>query len=132
MTRNGIKIAKPSFDVSADSENLYVDSDTPILKIAFRGDGIMSFTSADAGTFKQVVIDHNLGYLPQYAVFAEVNPSSGEARLVSSSQIGFAGDVLVGTSAITVSQLAIKLSDRNVTDPTGDYRYLYQIYFDRA
>lgn len=128
----GVQISKPGYDVlTAEAINQYVQPDTPIFKVALTDSGVISFISSD--TVKLVVIQHNLGYVPHFAVFAEVEPSSGFARLVNASQVSLLSDFVSVTAAITQTQLAIQMTKIGSTpDPTGDYDYLYQIYHDEA
>lgn len=126
----GIKLSKPGYDVFADTPtNQYVEPDTPLFKVAVTGSGTITFGASDV--VKQVVIDHDLGYVPQHAIFAEAIPSSSFVRLVNASQISLTTDYVAITAAITESQIAIQMTAL-VGDPTGDYSYLYQIYHDEA
>jgi hypothetical protein len=90
MTR-GIIVAKPNATIKSNSDKIYVDSRTPLLKVHIAGSGQMisdgvsrnmqwkgkyQGTTTDIGGnyLFSVVIPHGLGYAPMFIAYMDRNP----------------------------------------------------------
>lgn len=150
----GIQIAKPGKKVTGNSEDLYVDSDTPILKVALQGSGVMisdgvtraakwrgdfpGETTDDLthGYFFTVTIPHDLKYTPTFIAYAELIPGARRVYLTALSQ-GVSDGILAG--AICYKD-RLELNFTPITGgfhldqppPAGEYGYAFYIFVDEA
>lgn len=155
MTKRGIRIAKPGKKVTDNPEDQYVDSDTPIFKVALQGSGTMvsdGVTRAMAwkgdfpgettdditnGYFFTVKIPHNLGYTPTFIAYAELIPGSRRIYLTALSSISETDGLLAG--AICYKD-RLELNFFPITGgfhfdqppPAGEYGFAFYIFQDEA
>lgn len=130
----GIQIAKDSQDVGKISgDEFYVNSNTPLFKLFRSGSGIQTFIGVTFESY-QILIIHNLGYVPFVLAFMDRNP--GTARQLCTAgqteQIGFPINISATVTNITNNSFVIDARTFGSGAPTpGDYGYNYFIYYDR-
>lgn len=150
----GVRIAKPGYDVGDPSERLYVDTDTPLNKVAQIISGSMTF---DGSSFTPLsyegytpsvsalvadqrlyllVIPHDLDYVPTFLLYCDTNPYADRLLVTSYAvELGanFIPNVFVTDSAIELSLLGGRLdSGPGVYLPpeAGKYSYYGYIFYD--
>lgn len=126
----GLIIAKDGFNVSGSVADDYVNTETPLLKVAQRGQSSISYVSVETNTTKNVVINHGLGYRPHVQAFAERSPN-GSLRLVQSTSQVASTDTMTCVILIEKQTFTLRFLSTAV-DPTGSYRYFYYIFLDKV
>lgn len=127
----GFKLAKPGFSATeASVADTYVNTDAPILKVAQRGNGSITFNVGETNTSKDLKIPYNLSYKPLVQAFAERKPL-GNMCLVQSIVQRASTDVIAVISLVDDKNLVLRFTS-SLTDPAGVYRYLYYIFYDEA
>jgi hypothetical protein len=128
----GFVIAKPTKDAfTANSEDDYVNTANPILKVLDIQRGSVTMTAADATTPGITVkVPYSLNYKPFIQVFAERKPP-GNFRIVLSSNQTITTDVIYVISYVEDNSFSIKFVSLG-GDPTGVYRYVYYIFGDES
>lgn len=145
---SGIKIAKPGFKVQDSSEHMYVDSATPLLKLAKKGFG---FLVSDGTTVKSrgdygvettgsgaylTTIPHGLGYVPVFMAWMDAGPGSNRTYLANASTANVTGG-LVPFAYADAKNLYISALTNSVVFPlpapaAGDYGFFFYIFRNRA
>ena len=128
----GIKISKPTYGATASPENLYVDSDTPLLKVAMEGAGSIVFTGGDgSGTERHGTVTHNLGYTPVVQVYSERAPGSRRKITLGSYAYKVGTDYVSATLNIGTSNLVLNMKS-GTSSPAGTYNYYYYVFYDEV
>lgn len=146
----GIRIAKSGADVKSNSQNIYVDSATPLLKVAISGSGYMisdgvsrnmkwrgqyqGTTQDDVNGYAfDIVIPHDLGYVPMTAVYVDTGPGTNRRYCTNISGTTVAGGVAPFATA-TNKQLHISLLPAIFNTPpiAGEYGFFFYIFYDRV
>jgi len=128
----GIKISKPTYSATASPENLYVDSDTPLLKTYFEGAGSIVFTSGDGlGTERSGTITHNLGYTPVVQIYSERAPGARRSITLGSYRYVVGSDYVSSRLNIGTSNVIISMKS-GTSSPAGTYNYYYYIFYDEV
>lgn len=131
----GIRISKSGQNVlTAKPEDLYVNTATPLYKVASQDKGTVTFTAAETNNVKPVTINHNLGYEPLFAIYSERQASSGAVRWVDSIGVRFTGDQIYVVAFVNKTQLIIEFVSQPVAspNPAGTYHYYYYIFYNRG
>lgn len=147
----GVRIAKPTFSVNDDGQDLYVDSITPLFKVktlatgamvsdgvSFTAtwDGLYKGTSDGAGTYT-LLIPHNLGYLPMFWVYCDLLNNDQRTYITTSvSGVGTAGDV-TATATVDTANVTLIIRSKNYDGiggldaaRAGAYGYTIYVFYD--
>lgn len=135
MSTYGIRIGKEGYDVTkTGNENMYMDTSTPLPKVAVHETGSQNFPTADRSQIYTILILHNLGYVPYYMLFMDRQPGSArrpvytaDTELVSDSP-----ERIFVTCSIDTTQITLTASGGFGLYPPGigDYGYVCYIFHD--
>lgn len=134
----GIRISKSGQNVlTSKKEDLYVDTSTPLYKVAIQDKGTIDFSATETNNTKRITINHNLNYEPLYSVYAERVPSRGILRLCDSLGLTLnntdstLSDRISVKSGVTDKQLVVDFTSYPTTpNPAGTYHFYYFIFFN--
>jgi len=129
----GIKVSKEGSDVKLVSvQDLLIDTQYPILKIAASGSGTLSVSdgSSDSDT-----IAHNLGYIPKVMVYGQTYSANGGIKnsryfrypYLESSVGQYYSEF---TYSLTTSNLVVSGAFFDETSNSDTFDYFYYIYYD--
>lgn len=132
---DGLKIAKSGNDVSkASTNNMYIDTTTPLLKIFNIVRGAFVF-NANFGSFQSFIIPHNLGYVPACLLFME-RVQGGNRQLVTTQDTDFNDSfniktILVGGSPNNESFIVeVSNGGKGPGIGSGTYGWTFIVFYD--
>lgn len=128
---SGLIIGKPGKDaLESDLVDTYTNTSNPLLKVALKGRGVMSFGSGETSVIKEINIDYGLSYIPLFRVYADRIPG-GDTRIADGVGIKLVSDIIFATSFIVNNKLRIRFQSFT-DDPVGNYNYYYFIFYDEV
>lgn len=136
-----IKISKPGNNVlTAPPEDLYLDTDTPLLKVAMAGAGSTTFLTGDAsGAVRTATITHSLGYYPVFQVQMQQTESGPRRQIlgigitVATNNDNFSiTSICHATSTTVVITSTFSPQDGNPLAHNVTYNYYYYIFYDQG
>lgn len=134
----GIRISKSGQNVlTAKPQDLYVDTSTPLYKVAVQDKGTIDFSATETNNTKRITINHNLNYEPLYSVYAERVPGAGVLRLCDSLGLTLnnadpaLSDRIFVRSGVTDKQLLLDFTSYLTRpNPAGTYHFYYFIFYN--
>lgn len=158
----GIKIAKPNETVDSTTDKLYVDSDTPLLKVFLQGSGTLTSTGSStsikwndtnlhtytdnyngstAWTAEATII-HGLEYVPAFMVFCD-RINNGRRRFCTTFEQAVSGAMLGDAYYESIFALAFADTGQVVIEfenasgaatypDEGVYGFYYYIFYDQV
>ena len=137
MNNLGLKISKNNIDViSGTSQDMYVDTSLPILKVFSYTTGTQNFSSDDRSQYYPIVIVHNLGYVPNVLCYMDRSPNEKRRPVYNiDSELDASVDApsrIFVTMSIDETQVNIGASGGYGVYPpsAGDYGYACYIFYD--
>lgn len=128
----GIKVAKENKDVQkASSDELYLSTDTPLLKLYKSDSGSQAFIGSGSAESYTITIPHLLGYIPVVLMFADRSPSS-QRRVVMAVESNIGNTSISAGMVVNDSSIILTLSAFPNTALPGVYGYNYFIYYDKV
>lgn len=130
---SGIRIAKDAQDISTvKPEELYVDSDTPLFKLFMSGKGRQAVIGT-VGEQYNIVITHNLGYIPFYLIYADRDPGNNKAVCTTfeNTNAVLPTGITAFVSNVTENTITLQYGTGGATPINGIYTYSYFIYYDK-
>jgi len=145
--KTGLVIAKDTYTIEGAPDELYVDSNTPMLKVfknvsgalvinadgSFSSIGDYKWTSSSANYYNlNIPTNDLLDYAPQFEAYMDKDPDDKRVRLTNIA----AGVGLVGhcNGFASGGNLYVGIQANVIGTPpfAGKYGYFVQIYYDRA
>lgn len=124
----GIRIAKDGSTVKDSSDKQYVDTDEPLFKLFLSDKGSLSLATATLTASPQVVIKHDLGYIPMFFVYMD-RADNSQRRLVMTEDTTTVGSQILCSIQVDKKNITILVTGSSVT---GTFGYNYQIYYDKV
>lgn len=129
---NGIKIAKVGNDVTkATSDQLYVDSSTPLFKLFESGSGSQTFLGIHGEEYF-ITINHSLSYRSFILFFMDRLPGSARQLVTSSqaTQLSLSNPIGCSIFSIQPFNFIVFTDGFGGTPQAGTYGYNYFIYYE--
>jgi hypothetical protein len=128
----GIKVSKPGENVfTAGSDDLFMDTTYPILKIKASGTGSLSIS--DGGNDSDT-ITHSLGYIPKVLVYGEFYSvlSGAKSNYYRRYPIREFVTTYYGEFSYTISttELVIHGEFYDESSYSGTFNYFYYLFYD--
>lgn len=129
---HGIKVSRDGYDaLTANDENLLMNTDEALLKVKSQGAGSVVFTGADGlGSTKTATITHSLGHKPIAMINAERAPGSRRKLVLGNDINDISGGDKVSVDAKITATTVVLTFTSVVASPTGTYNYYYYVFYD--
>lgn len=134
-----VVVSLPGFDAStADPENCAFHAGFPQMMVSEDLDGYVDYTSPSLiepdTTYTVATINHNLGYVPEFHVFAEFQ--SSERDLFAELPLDYLGSSVTYKCGADDDNLKILLvngpNEYTDTHTDQDFRFRYQIFVNEV
>jgi hypothetical protein len=145
--KTGLVIAKDTYTIEGAPDELYVDSNTPMLKVfknvsgalvinadgSYSSVGDYSWTNPSANNYSLVITTDNLlNYAPQFEAYMDKDPDDKRTRLNNLvAGVGLTGHCNAFAFGVG-SSVEIRANVTGTPPFAGSYGYFVQIYYDRA
>lgn len=148
----GVKISKPGYSIRATPEHMYVDSDTPLLKVSKQGAGTLfsDGTTVTWGNYQgvqtqggglipyqyTVTIPHGLGYTPMHMVYMDLGNGTHRAYLTNQAAGNFDISCFAYADAKNLVIAILSNRDDHGSPPNhlppfaGTYGFFFYIFYD--
>lgn len=128
----GIKVSKPGEDVfTAGTDNLFMDTTHPLLKIKQSGTGTLSVT--DGGSDSDT-ITHSLGYVPKVFIYGQVFSVIAGGKNSNYVRYPYYEEIAATTAefeySISTTQLVISGGYDYGDSSSNTFSYFYYIFYD--
>ena len=113
----GWKLSKPEKDVkTVTGDDLIMEADYTMIKVLTAGSGMFQYSDG------LVAVQHNLGYIPQFLVYADIG-DNGDMQLLTGSQPVFEVESFAYADATNVYFMVA---------PSSDVLVYYYIFHDQT
>lgn len=129
----GVRIAKEGVDaITGDQADMYVDTNTPLPKVAFTAKGEFNFASALSSELYTAVIETDLDFVPNFFVYCERQPQALLRPVYSyDAQFDVAVAQIFVTSIYSKTDNSIFITaSGSLANVAGIHRWYCRVFYD--